>query len=81
MVRSLSIAIAIFVASWLLSFLSLIGPDFGLVPEYFWLGLTGQGLELISFVWLLALLIFACTGAALLLVRLYLRHQNCRTAA
>ena len=80
MVRSLLIAIAIFVASWLLSFLSLIGPDFRLAPEYFCLGLTGQGLELVSFVWLLALLIFTCSGTALLLSRRYLRRKNRGTA-
>ena len=51
------------VAAWLvascIAFVSVVGFELSLMPEYFRLGWSGSGLELASFVWLIAWPIWA----------------------
>ena len=53
-----SIVGALYGLAWIISFLLVAGTDFRLIPEYFVLGWTLSGLELVAFQWLLALIIF-----------------------
>jgi hypothetical protein len=81
MVRTTFKTITLFVACWTLIFVCLVGTDLSLIPQYFWLGITGQGLEQVSFVWLIALAAFAVIGGIFLISKTYLRRKTRKTAA
>ena len=58
-VRQIVAALLIYLACWAASFLYIVGWRPQLAPSYFYLGWSLRGLELVSFVWLLSLLLFA----------------------
>jgi hypothetical protein len=68
-VRQISRAFALYLASWVVSFLAIVGWRPDLAPQYFVLGWTQGGLELITYVWLCSLLVFAALFVALVIRR------------
>jgi hypothetical protein len=58
-IRKLSLLVAGYLLAWLLAFFWLIGFEPHLIPTYFRLGWTFQGLELVTSVWLFSWPIFA----------------------
>ena len=50
-VRNLCIALACYLAAWLLCFVLLVGFEPALAPSYFLMGWTFSGLELPTFIW------------------------------
>jgi hypothetical protein len=62
------LALASYLAAWLLSFVALVGFKPSLVGEYFALGWSFSGFEIATSVWLGAWPIFALVFVALLLL-------------
>ena len=71
LIRSTSVAIGFYCFAWLIAFLSVVGFEPSLVPSYFMLGWSLSGLEIATFVWLLAWPIFI----SLLLVRYLIKRR------
>jgi hypothetical protein len=58
MIATLARLAALYLASWLISFLYFVGLEPSLIPEYFRLGWTFRGQEIPTAVWLTAWIIF-----------------------
>ena len=69
LIKSAFVLITCYFAAWLVAFLIVVGFEPSLIARYFALGWTFKGLELVSFVWLLAWPVFVAVLVAYHFIR------------
>jgi hypothetical protein len=80
MIAKVILLVICYLLAWLMAFLSVVGLEPHLIPMYFRLGWTFQGLEMVSLVWLLSWPIFAMLCLAYRLVRWRMSSTRGRAA-